>query len=126
RRIVSSAVLLTLLFGVGVAFLLASLDNTVRSSRDVEEKLKRPLLGIEPLLGSEALRAASTLGKGEEPRETDPRFAEAMRTIRTQSQRDSSRLIRCTSCRRPAWPVRSRCWPTAFRASSSTARPYCR
>src|SRR5207237_1186424 len=83
RRIVSIAVLLTLLFGVGVAFLLASLDNTVSSSRDVEEKLKRPLLGIEPLLGNEALRAVSTLGKRDETRATDPRFAEAMRTIRT-------------------------------------------
>src|SRR5216110_337410 len=89
RRIVSSAVLLTLLFGVGVAFLLASLDNTVKSSRDVEEKLKRPLLGIEPLLGSEALRAACTLGKSDETRETDPRFAEAMRTIRTAISLDS-------------------------------------
>src|SRR6267378_2527968 len=83
RRIVSVAVLLTLLFGVGVAFLLASLENTVKSSRDVEEKLKRPLLGIEPLLRSQALRAASTLDKNDETRETDPRFAEAMRTIRT-------------------------------------------
>src|SRR5947207_3223426 len=89
RRIVSVAVLLTLLFGVGVAFLLASLDNTVKSSRDVEEKLKRPLLGIEPLLGSEALRAACTLGKSDETRETDPRFAEAMRTIRTAISLDS-------------------------------------
>ncbi|TLZ53413.1 MAG: polysaccharide biosynthesis tyrosine autokinase [Gammaproteobacteria bacterium] len=89
RRIVSIAVLLTLLFGVGVAFLLASLDNTVKSSRDVEEKLKRPLLGIEPLLGSEALRAACTLGKSDETRETDPRFAEAMRTIRTAISLDS-------------------------------------
>src|SRR5256884_4807609 len=89
RRIVSSVVVLTLLFGVGVAFLLASLDNTVKSSRDVEEKLKRPLLGIEPLLGNEALRAVSTLGKSEETRETDPRFAEAMRTIRTAISLDS-------------------------------------
>ncbi|TLZ37817.1 MAG: hypothetical protein E6K24_01680 [Gammaproteobacteria bacterium] len=89
RRIVSITVLLTLLFGVGVAFLLASLDNTVRSSRDVEEKLKRPLLGIEPLLGNEALRAVSTLGKSDETRETDPRFAEAMRTIRTAISLDS-------------------------------------
>ena len=92
RRIVSIAVLLTLLFGVGVAFLLASLDNTVRSSRDVEEKLKRPLLGIEPLLGNEALRAATTLGesaKSEEARETDPRFAEVIRTIRTAISLDN-------------------------------------
>src|SRR5437763_544543 len=92
RRIVSIAVLLTLLFGVGVAFLLASLDNTVKSARDVEEKLKRPLLGIEPLLGNEALRAATTLGKSdksEETRETDPRFAEVIRTIRTAISLDN-------------------------------------
>src|SRR6266480_3554690 len=88
-RIVSIAVLLTLLFGVGVAFLLASLDNTVKSSRDVEEKLKRPLLGIEPRLGNQALNAASVLGKNDEPREIDPRFAEAMRTIRTAISLDS-------------------------------------
>src|SRR5947208_2214181 len=37
RRIVSIAVLLTLLFGVGLAFLLASVHNTVKISRDVEE-----------------------------------------------------------------------------------------
>src|SRR2546429_2464000 len=55
--IVSIAVLLTLLFGVGVAFLLASLDDTVKSARDVEEKLKRPLLGIEPRLADPALSA---------------------------------------------------------------------
>jgi succinoglycan biosynthesis transport protein ExoP len=88
-RIVSIAVLLTLLFGVGVAFLLASLDNTVKTSRDVEEKLKRPLLGLVPLLRGEALRAASTIGKSDETKEIDPRFAEAMRTIRTAISLDS-------------------------------------
>jgi succinoglycan biosynthesis transport protein ExoP len=88
-KIVSIAVVLTLLFGVGVAFLLASLDNTVKSSRDVEEKLKRPLLGIVPLLRKQALRAASTIGKSDETRETDPRFAEAMRTIRTAISLDN-------------------------------------
>src|ERR1700704_3398730 len=88
-RIVSIAVLLTLLFGVGVALLLASLDNTVKSSRDVEEKLKRPLLGIEPRLGDQALHAASMLGKGEETGGTDPRFAEAVRTIRTAISLDN-------------------------------------
>ena len=89
RLIVSIAVLLTLLFGVGVAFLLASLDNTVKSSRDVEEKLKRPLLSIVPLLKTQALRTASTIGKSDEARETDPRFAEAIRTIRTAISLDN-------------------------------------
>jgi succinoglycan biosynthesis transport protein ExoP len=87
--IVSIAVLLTLLFGIGVAFLLASLENTVKSSGDVEEKLKRPLLGIVPLLRSQALRAASTIGKTDETKNTDPRFAEAMRTVRTAISLDN-------------------------------------
>src|SRR5256885_9632410 len=87
--IVSVAVLLTLLFGVGVAFLLASLDDTVKSSRDVEEKLKRPVLGIVPRLADPALSAASMLGKGEEAGETDPRFSEAIRTIRTAISLDN-------------------------------------
>jgi polysaccharide biosynthesis transport protein len=88
-RIVSIAVLLTLLFGVGVAFLLASLDNTVKNSKDVEEKLKRPLLGRVPLLRGKALRAVSTIGKSDETREIDPAFAEAMRTIRTAISLDN-------------------------------------
>ena len=88
-RIVSIAVLLTLLLGVGAAFLLASLDATIKSSADVEEKLKRPLLGMVPLLKDEALRAVSTLRKNDEAREVDPRFAEAMRTIRTAISLDS-------------------------------------
>ena len=87
--IVSAAVLLALLFGVGVAFLLASLDNTVKSARDVEEKLKHPLLGIVPLLKAQALGAASTISKNDETRETDPRFGEAMRTIRTAVSLDN-------------------------------------
>ena len=100
-RIVTIAMLLTLLFGVGVAFLLASLDNTVKSSADVEEKLKRPLLGMVPLLRGEALDAASTIGKSDQAREIDPRFAEAMRTIRTAISLDDldkpHRIILVTS-----------------------------
>jgi succinoglycan biosynthesis transport protein ExoP len=88
-RIVAVAVLLALLFGLGVAFLLDSLDNTVKSAKDVEEKLKRPLLGIVPLLKARALGAASTIGNSDETRETDPRFAEAMRTIRTAISLDN-------------------------------------
>ena len=88
-RIVTIAVLLTLLLGVGAAFLLASLDATIKSSADVEEKLKRPLLGIVPLLKDEALRAVSTLSQSAEAKDVDPRFAEAIRTIRTAISLDS-------------------------------------
>jgi capsular exopolysaccharide synthesis family protein len=89
RLIVAIAVLLTLLVGVGVAFLLASLDNTVKSSADVEERLKRPLLGMVPLLKGKALRAVSTIDKSTDGQEVDPRFAEAMRTIRTAISLDN-------------------------------------
>lgn len=88
-RIVSIAVLLTVLFGIGVAFLLESLDNTVRNSKDVEEKLKRPLLGLVPLLKDAALAAASAIGKSDDAREIDARFDETMRTIRTAISLDS-------------------------------------
>ena len=62
-RIVFIAMLLTVLFGVGVAFLLESLDNTVGNSADVEEKLKRPTLGMLPLLKGKALEAIGTIGR---------------------------------------------------------------
>jgi len=88
-RIVLIAVLLTLLLGVGAAFLLASLDATVKSSADVDEKLKRPLLGMVPLLEGEALLAVSSIDRNDEMRQPDPRFAEAMRTIRTAISLDS-------------------------------------
>jgi polysaccharide biosynthesis transport protein len=88
-RIVSIAVLLTLLFGVGMTLLLASLDNTVRNSSDVEEKLKHPLLGLVPVLKGRALRVVSSIGKSDETRKIDPRFAEAMRTIRTAISLDN-------------------------------------
>ncbi len=88
-RIVSIAVLLTALFGVGAAFLLASLDATVKSSADVEEKLHRPLLGMVPLLKDDALHAASVLDKNDQMRDVDPRFAESMRTIRTAISLDN-------------------------------------
>ncbi|RPI41378.1 MAG: polysaccharide biosynthesis tyrosine autokinase, partial [Betaproteobacteria bacterium] len=82
-RIVAISVLLALLFGVGAALLLASLDATIKNSSDVAEKLKRPLLGIVPLLKGNALSVVSTPGNTDEAREVDLRFAEAMRTIRT-------------------------------------------
>ena len=66
--------LLTLLLGVGAAFLLDSLDATIKSSADVEEKLKRPLLGMVPLLKDEALRAVSMLHKNDEAQRSRSAF----------------------------------------------------
>jgi polysaccharide biosynthesis transport protein len=84
-RIVLIATLLTVLFGVGVALLLESLDNTVRNSADVEARLKRPTLGMLPLLKGKALEAVGAIGA----KEIDPRFGEAIRTVRTAISLDN-------------------------------------
>jgi hypothetical protein len=34
------------MIGVGLAFLLEYLDNTIRSERDIEKKLEMPVLGV--------------------------------------------------------------------------------
>jgi len=80
---------------------LDSFNAAVKGSADVEEKLKRPLLGMVPLLKDEALSVVSMLHKNVETREVDPRFAEAIRTIRTAVSLDSldkpHRIILVTS-----------------------------
>ena len=70
---------LSLLTGIGAAFLLEQLNNTVRSAADVDDKLGLPLLGMVPLLGRKARNnAALALFDN-----TQNRFGEAIRTIRT-------------------------------------------
>ena len=86
--------------GIGLAFFLEYLDNTIKSPEDVEEYLKVPLLGvlshIKTQLGGES--APSELIAHEMPRSV---FAEAVRSIRTSvmfSIIDTSRkLIMVTS-----------------------------
>lgn len=65
--------------GIGAAFLLEQLSNTIRSSSDVEDKLGLPLLGSVPTLGRRASKRAGTALFAEE----EKRFGEAIRTIRT-------------------------------------------
>jgi len=73
------AALLGLGFGVGVAFLLEALDESLATPEDVENKLGLPVLGVIPLLN-----------KGESPLEAlaDVRspFAEAYYSLRTALQ----------------------------------------
>ena len=53
--IVLSAFLLGLMLSSGVAFLLEMLNNTIRSTRDVEDKLNLPVLGVLPKLDDKTL-----------------------------------------------------------------------
>jgi capsular exopolysaccharide synthesis family protein len=81
QRMVLIAVFLTILAGIGLAFLLEQLDNTLKSGDELEGRLGLPMLGSLPLL---------RLKKGEQLKpermfadDSKSTFAEAIRTIRT-------------------------------------------
>lgn len=79
-RIVLIALAFGLLLGILLAFTLEYLDNTVRTSNEVESKLAAPLLGILPWV--EAKQAKYELQRAFHEN-TTPIFAEAVRTLRT-------------------------------------------
>ena len=78
-RAIAIAGLLAAMAGAGLALLLAALNNTFRSSEEVEEKLNLPVLGIVPQLKAKD-RAAMFHMFNDSKQKT---FAEAIRTIRT-------------------------------------------
>lgn len=80
---VTIAFALSLLAGIGLAFLLDFMDKSFRSSDEVEQKLGLPLLGLVPLVAQKQKRGAKEdVSKVflEDPRGN---FAESVRTIRT-------------------------------------------
>ncbi len=78
--IVAIAGLLGLLVSCGIAFLLEMLNNTVRTTRDVEEKLNLPVLGVLPRLTDKKLDGQiHSLFTNKDHHG----FGEAIRTIRT-------------------------------------------
>lgn len=78
--IIGIAALLGLLLSCGIAFLLEMLNNTIRTTHDVEEKLNLPVLGVLPrLTDKKLLEHVYNLFSDKE----EPAFGEAVRTIRT-------------------------------------------
>lgn len=79
KLVVAIAGLLAMMAGVGMVLLLEFLNNTFKSTEDVETRLNLPVLGILPLLkGKERRDIASMFTKDE-----DRSFTESIRTIRT-------------------------------------------
>lgn len=77
--IVLIAGLLALFAGVGLTLLLDALNNTFKSTEEIEGKLNIPVLGILPLLkNKERSEIAHMFQEGQ-----DKPFCEAIRTIRT-------------------------------------------
>lgn len=79
KRAVAFAFFLSLLGGVGAAFLLEQLNNTIRNAVDIEDKIGLPLLGMLPLLGDKSRKQAELALFDD----TQVGYGEAIRTIRT-------------------------------------------
>jgi exopolysaccharide transport family protein len=79
--IVSVALFAGLLIGVMIALLMDVLDNTIKSTQDVESRLKQPLLTVMPMLTKkEAMRSTSGHLIVDAPNSL---YSEAIRTART-------------------------------------------
>jgi capsular exopolysaccharide synthesis family protein len=96
RRVLSVglALILSTMFGVGLALFLEYLDDTVRSTDEVENYLQLPALAAIPIIDSMAKRRLLLVGPGNEDGDhakselliqSDPRssLAEAYRQLRT-------------------------------------------
>jgi len=79
--IILISLFLSITAGVVIAFLIESLDNTLKDVGDVELKLHMPVLGILPKLSFWTNRDLKTLRYYSDNKETS--FAEHIRTIRT-------------------------------------------
>lgn len=77
--VVAIAGLLAMMAGIGMVLLLEFLNNTFKSTEDVESKLNLPVLGILPLLKGKERRDIATMFN----RDEDKSFTESIRTIRT-------------------------------------------
>jgi capsular exopolysaccharide synthesis family protein len=77
--IVALAGVLAGMLGVGIVLLLDTLNNTFKSTEDVEQKLDLPVLGILPLLKGVERTDIFRLFNSE----TNKAFSESIRTIRT-------------------------------------------
>jgi len=83
RKNLTTASAIGLILGVLLAFLFEQLDDTVKTSEDVESRLRAPVLGIIPLVSGKALRDAGgdiALLAVKDPKSP---LAEAARSLRT-------------------------------------------
>jgi len=79
KLILVVALFLALVLGIAQAIIREILDNTFKSSEEVETKLNLPVMGIVPQVPRKLRKEVSHLFE----RSGDKRFCEAVRTIRT-------------------------------------------
>jgi len=83
RRMVLIGLILALMGGVGIALMLDSFDNTLKSREDVEQRLGIPVLGELTLLKGKRADGEPLVPATEFQDEPTSSFAESVRTIRT-------------------------------------------
>lgn len=103
-RIVISTMLFGLVLGLGLAFVIENIDDTVKTPEDLKQRLGGPFLGFVPqIIDEEKKHKDDFLSRGlisfQKPFSS---VAEAYRTIRTRLfvsiSSDRSRIIGFTSC----------------------------
>ena len=99
QRIMFMVILLSGLGGIALAFVYEHLDNTVKGSAELEEKVGLPVLGMLPKLKTKGKRDKSVLRAFLDDDQTT--FAESVRTIRTgvllSSLDDEHKIVLVTS-----------------------------
>jgi len=95
KLIVALVLVVSLMFGIALAFLLDALDSTIKNADDIDHKLGFSVLGIVPLLprvAAKELKNALEKGEGVDINKTPVRafihsdnhaFKESIRTLRT-------------------------------------------
>ena len=83
RRIVIMSMLMTALIGIGLAFLVEYLDQTIKTSEDVETKLNLPILGQLPLMRKRDIEKGVIQPERLYVDDEKSSYAESVRTIRT-------------------------------------------
>ena len=83
RRIIMMSVLLALFAGVGLAFLIDYLDQTIKTSEDVERKLGLAAMGLLPEMNKKKIKKGEIKPERAYLEDESSNFSETIRTIRT-------------------------------------------
>ncbi|MEA1889854.1 MAG: polysaccharide biosynthesis tyrosine autokinase [Pseudomonadota bacterium] len=101
RRIIMMSVLLALFAGIGLAFLIDFLDQTIKTSEDTERKLDLVTMGLLPELDKKKVKKGELHPERVYIEDESSNFSETIRTIRTSITLSAldhpHKVILCTS-----------------------------
>ncbi|MCK5359195.1 MAG: GumC family protein, partial [Gammaproteobacteria bacterium] len=83
QRIIMMWIMLALFAGVGLAFFIEYVDQTIKTSEDVERLLNTPVLGMLPELDEKKIKSGELHPERAYTEDEKSNFSETIRTIRT-------------------------------------------